>query len=413
MPFVPNSGDAAFAPQARLFAADLDVLVNGLARTGVLTGCAVTAQAVPNMTVAVAAGTAMINGGPVSVAAGNVTISAADATNPRIDLVCVDTSGTKSAIAGTPAASPVMPAIPSTSVVLAAVYVPAADAAINSNQITDKRVFPAANDLLFGNGVDGDVTIAANTTLTRDMYYRNLTVNTGVVLNAGGYRVFVAGTLTLSGTAKISRDGNNASGTTQGAALAAGTVGGGTAGGIPLSTAAGNATNALGGRGGQGGGSGAAAGTITRPVVIAGGDASTGNTPTGGPLDMLALTRGVSVTQAATPAWSVLQGGTGGGAGNTTASTSGAGGGGAGVVIVCARTVAGTGSITADGGTGGNGATNGHGGGGGGGGVAILISTSGPGTVTVTANGGAGGVKAGTGSNGVAGSNGLSLALEV
>jgi len=30
---------------------------------------------------------------------------------------------------------------------------------------------------LFGDGSDGDVTITGDTTLTRDMYYHNLTIN--------------------------------------------------------------------------------------------------------------------------------------------------------------------------------------------------------------------------------------------
>src|ERR1051325_5762551 len=36
---------------------------------------------------------------------------------------------------------------------------------------------------LFGDGSDGAVTLTGNTTLTRDMYYESLTINSGVVLN--------------------------------------------------------------------------------------------------------------------------------------------------------------------------------------------------------------------------------------
>lgn len=52
----------------------------------------------------------------------------------------------------------------------------------------------------FGDGSDGDVTISGNTDLTTDMYYNNLTVNSGVTLNTANYRVFVKGTLTNNGT---------------------------------------------------------------------------------------------------------------------------------------------------------------------------------------------------------------------
>ena len=54
-------------------------------------------------------------------------------------------------------------------------------------------------ELIFGNGEDGDVTITTNTNLTEDMYYNNLGINSGVVLNPNGFRVFVKNTLTLTG----------------------------------------------------------------------------------------------------------------------------------------------------------------------------------------------------------------------
>lgn len=43
----------------------------------------------------------------------------------------------------------------------------------------------------FGDGSDGDVTISSNTNLTRDMFYNNLTVNTGIVLNPMGFAIYV------------------------------------------------------------------------------------------------------------------------------------------------------------------------------------------------------------------------------
>ncbi len=71
---------------------------------------------------------------------------------------------------------------------------------------------------------DGDIIISSNTSLTRDMFYNNLTVNTWVTLSPDGYAVYVAGTLTLSWTAKITRNGNsgwNASWATWGTAASA------------------------------------------------------------------------------------------------------------------------------------------------------------------------------------------------
>ena len=55
-------------------------------------------------------------------------------------------------------------------------------------------------ELVFGNGEDGDVTISADTSLSEDMYYNNLTVNSGTNLVTNGFRVFVKETLTNNGT---------------------------------------------------------------------------------------------------------------------------------------------------------------------------------------------------------------------
>lgn len=60
----------------------------------------------------------------------------------------------------------------------------------------------------FGNGSDGDVTISSwTTTLTRDMYYNNLTITSPWVLDPAWYRIFVK--WTLSWTWTIRRNWNN------------------------------------------------------------------------------------------------------------------------------------------------------------------------------------------------------------
>jgi len=137
---IPNVSVAGFLDQAEPDSVDIDILTAGHVGTGVISGCAVSAQGSPDMTVAVAVGTALVADAAVAVAAGNVTITTAHATLPRKDIVVVSNAGAKSVTAGTAAAQPLKPAIPANSVVLAEVYVPAADTAINANQITDKRV---------------------------------------------------------------------------------------------------------------------------------------------------------------------------------------------------------------------------------------------------------------------------------
>lgn len=141
---IPDSSVAWNAIQTRVQSGDLQIMTDASNGVGVSSGCAVTPQGSPNMTVAVASGTVRIGGADVAVSSGNVTITANATGNPRLDLICVNASGVKSAQAGTAAAVPIYPAIPASSVVLAAVLVPAAAASITANNIVDKRVFVVA-----------------------------------------------------------------------------------------------------------------------------------------------------------------------------------------------------------------------------------------------------------------------------
>ena len=122
---------------------------------------AVTQNGTPNMSVNVASGFVFITGTqsvPVqgtyhayNDATVNLAVSASNPTNPRIDLVVAAVqdaaySGATnvwvlSVIAGTPAGSPVPPAAPANSVILAQIAVAAnANTVVNAN-ITDKRPF--------------------------------------------------------------------------------------------------------------------------------------------------------------------------------------------------------------------------------------------------------------------------------
>lgn len=125
---------------------------------------AVTQNGTPNMSVNVAAGYAFVrSGGSASILVGiyallndatvNVSISASDPTNPRIDLVIVQVRDSNygeaasderiTVVAGTPAASPAVPSLTSypNCVVLAQVAVAAAVTTIVTANITDKRTF--------------------------------------------------------------------------------------------------------------------------------------------------------------------------------------------------------------------------------------------------------------------------------
>jgi hypothetical protein len=112
-----------------------------------------------------------------------LSLNTADPTNPRIDRVCVtvnDAYYTGSlnnvviqVIAGTPASSPVAPALPANSISLATVAVGAGATAITNANITDTRVLvttniPESGDIssvtagagLTGGGSSGAVTLA-------------------------------------------------------------------------------------------------------------------------------------------------------------------------------------------------------------------------------------------------------------
>jgi hypothetical protein len=230
---------------------------------------------------------------------------------------------------------------------------------------------------LFGDGSDGDAVITTNTTLARDMYYRNLTIDSGDTLNPGGYRIFVAGTLTLDNSAAIARNGLNGAGSTGGAGLSAGTLGGSEAGGNATAIVP-DEPNSLGGSGGdatgcRGGG---------RPTPPAPGVGGTG-----------VFRQAFSALSGRSLDGALVNGGAGGGACGTSA-----GGSGGGVIVVVARTIAVNGSarIIAKGGAGVSD------GGGGGGGVVVVITTSPqPPTLTLSADGGTGG-----GGGGVFGTDG-------
>lgn len=170
---------------------------------------------------------------------------------------------------------------------------------------TASSSFTSVPDEIYGSGQDGNVTISSNTTLTRDMYYKNLTVADGVHLNTAGFKVFVRDSLSFS--ADVANKATTSIGLKNGSS-AVGTL---SSGGL------GSVTNSLGGA--------SASYTVTAPS----------------PSEYFSLARHavagymLSATQT-TPLF--LRGG----AGDNTNH-------GGGVVVVCARKVSGFGTIYATG----------------------------------------------------------------
>jgi len=119
---------------------------------------------------------------------------------------------------------------------------------------------------VFGDGVDGDVTISINTTLTETKFYNNLTINAGITLDGTSPQIiYVRNTLTVNGI--LNMDGKG------GAGGAGGSPGAGGGGGINPGSGGPN----IGGVGSVGGSGGA--GGVATNLAIAG---SIGASPTPG-----------------------------------------------------------------------------------------------------------------------------------
>jgi hypothetical protein len=118
-----------------------DALRDGLAGIDcVLSGLALTGGA--DMTPAIAKGAVLSNRVMFAVAAADVTITAAHATLPRIDLIVVTSAGALAVRTGTAAANPVPPTPTANDVLLWRVYVAAAVTAIATADCDDMRVAP-------------------------------------------------------------------------------------------------------------------------------------------------------------------------------------------------------------------------------------------------------------------------------
>lgn len=275
----------------------------------------------------------------------------------------------------------------------------------------------------FGDGADGDVTISTPTTLTRDMYYNNLTVNS--TLTTDGYIIYVKNKIDGSGTIKHSAPTNGSNATAPAAGSYECGGGGGGAGGsggivaIFAGTWAGTFTiESVGGNGGNGynggygayqipslGGAGGAqrgAGSLKGGAGGAGGNSSTA----GG--------SGVS----ANPALVAINGAPGGSGGDKWTNNYPAGGDGGVATVALYKpdklkflapkllaiksdyTIAPVLVVPSGGGGGGGGADNndndaggGGGGAGGNGGIAFVVYKKKTWTGSTVLNGGNGGIK--------------------
>ena len=166
--------------QTRLYGEWTGVLHDAIRGTNcVLSGGACTSNS--NMTVAVAKGAANTGGSLKGWAAQNVTIGTADALNPRVDIIVVDSTGALQVRAGTAAPSPVPPVRTSNDVALQSVFVGAGVTSITAGALSpDLRQFRSG--LLSIGKVASAVT--HNTDNAAFDYY-TLTVPDGLFATAG------------------------------------------------------------------------------------------------------------------------------------------------------------------------------------------------------------------------------------
>lgn len=193
---IPDAGEPESNIQAIFYQEDLEIMmaaVDGL--DCVLSGLALTGGA--DMTPAVAKGSVLSNGTMFAVAAADVTVTAADATNPRIDLVVVNSSGTLAVRAGTPAAAPKPPARTANDVVIAQIYVPANETAIATANIYDRRATRTRGPIL----IDKSTTAVATNTTASIFTILTKAIPSGLFLAGKILRVHIWGTyLSNSGT---------------------------------------------------------------------------------------------------------------------------------------------------------------------------------------------------------------------
>lgn len=272
---------------------------------------------------------------------------------------------------------------------------------------------------LFGDGFDGDATIVGTTTLTKEMYYNNLTITGTGTVKPAGFRIFVKGTLTIQAGGSINDDGFAGSGITGGTNLLSRQTLGAQAG-----SGGNGGTNGLGNGGSSSGGSSSVNPLNQAPQGGAGGaggangggTAGTASGPVQGQrwygtawMQQARFSNGTATAQ--------FNGGSGGGGGgsNNINCSGGGGGGGAGIVWIAARNVSNAGRISANGGNGANGfgtAGDAGGGGGGGGGLVCLGTVTNDAAVgTVQCLGGTGGAGFGAGTPGTVGRIGSAMVV--
>ena len=138
--------------QNRPYVIDIKSVIINTVSYGVIgnisTSLVVSAQATPNMSVKCSGGSLFMSAGVgySAIANNNITVTESDTTNPRIDLIYINSLGVISYLAGTSSATPSCPTVPTGGFKLAEIYVGTNVTEINAANITMRRKTLDAED---------------------------------------------------------------------------------------------------------------------------------------------------------------------------------------------------------------------------------------------------------------------------
>lgn len=175
-------------------------------------------QASPNLTLVVAAGSATFATTFVSFAGGNSPSFTAPAANPRIDLLCINSSGTLTRTAGAEAGSPTAPAVPVNSIPLCSVYNRVGQTVIHDNDaqvggqgyiLTDLRPFIGIGGGVIKSIQSGTISVAftnadaAGATKTATATISSVDTTKAFVVFGGAHTTISAGANTQGAMAGV------------------------------------------------------------------------------------------------------------------------------------------------------------------------------------------------------------------